>query len=37
MPPGNYFSAEVEAGQVRRAKVMKVDRTRNTAHVTLID
>ena len=37
MPAGNYFSAEVEAGQVRRAKVMKVDRTRNTAHVTLID
>ena len=25
MPPGNYFSAELESGNVRRVKVMKVD------------
>ena len=37
MPPGNYFSAEVEAGKVRRVKVMKVDRIWNTAHANLID
>ena len=37
MPPGNYFSAEVEAGKVRRVKVMKVDRIGDTAHVNLID
>ena len=37
MPPGNYFSAEVEPGKVARVKVTKVDRTLNTAQATLID
>ena len=37
MPPGNYFSAELESGKVARGKVTKVDRIKRTAHVTLID
>ena len=37
MPAGDYFSAEVEAGKVKRVKALEVDRMRNTAHVNLID
>ena len=37
MPPGNYFSAEVESGNVKRVKVMKVDRIKKTVHAFLID
>ena len=36
MPPGNYFSAEVE-GEARRVKVSKVDRIRYTCSSFLID
>ena len=37
MPPGNYFSAEVESGKVVRVKVTRMDRIKNTANSTLID
>ena len=35
--PGEYFSAEVEPGLVRRVKVKKLDRTKYTATCFLID
>ena len=37
MPPGNYFSAELQPGLVRRVKVNKLDRVNFTAHCVLID
>ena len=37
LPPGNYFSAELEPGQVRRVRVIRLDRINYTAHCSLID
>jgi len=37
MPAGNYFSAVVNSGEVRRVKVTKLDRINHTASCFLID
>ena len=37
MPPGDYFSAEVEPGLVRRVKVKKLDRMEHNATCLVID
>ena len=37
MPPGNYFSAAVGLDQVRRVKVVNLDRIKHTANCRLID
>ena len=37
MPPGNYFSAVVGPDQVRRVKVVNLDRIKQTANCRLID